>query len=64
MSDGKEHDVQAGCIVLIPGDCEQGIRNEANEELRWFYVSPTGSFDDVVNRFSEDIGVRNPVADP
>ncbi|KAJ5948599.1 Cupin 2 conserved barrel [Penicillium verhagenii] len=51
--DGVRSQVRKGSSVFIPGDAEHGIVNTGNGELRWFYVFPTGSFGDVVYRFSE-----------
>jgi mannose-6-phosphate isomerase-like protein (cupin superfamily) len=53
--DGKEYSVEGGSSIFIPGDAEHGIRNEGVEDLRWFYVFPTGAFSDVVYRFSHEI---------
>lgn len=46
--------VSKGSAVFIPGDAEHGIVNTGKEELKWFYVFPTGSFEDVIYRFSKD----------
>lgn len=53
--DGREYAVEAGSSVFIPEDAEHGISNLGGpgEELRFFYVFPTGGFADVVYRFSE-----------
>jgi mannose-6-phosphate isomerase-like protein (cupin superfamily) len=56
--DGKEHHVEAGSSVFIPGNAEHGIVNEGEEELRWFYVFPTADFGNVVYRFSEEVGAE------
>lgn len=52
--DGNKNLVSKGSVVFIPGDAEHGIVNTGKEPLRWFYVFPTGSFQDVVYRFSEN----------
>jgi mannose-6-phosphate isomerase-like protein (cupin superfamily) len=52
--DGIESKVEKGSTVFIPGNAEHEIRNVADTELRWFYVFPTGSFGDVVYRFSDE----------
>lgn len=50
--DGKETRVEKGTTVFIPGDAEHGIRNDGDEDLRWFYCFAADSFTDVVYRFS------------
>lgn len=50
--DGKESHVQAGSVVFIPGDAEHAVWNVGEGSLRWFYVFPTDSFEDVVCKFS------------
>ncbi|KAJ6093065.1 hypothetical protein N7486_008354 [Penicillium sp. IBT 16267x] len=52
--DGVKSTVSKGSTVFIPGDAEHGIVNTGKEELKWFYVFPTGSFEDVIYRFSKD----------
>jgi mannose-6-phosphate isomerase-like protein (cupin superfamily) len=52
--DGVQSKVEKGSTVFIPGDAEHEIRNVGDTELRWFYVFPTGSFGDVVYRFSDE----------
>ncbi|KAJ5672235.1 hypothetical protein N7507_001362 [Penicillium longicatenatum] len=52
--DGVKSPVSKGSTVFIPGDAEHGIVNSGEEELKWFYVFPTGSFEDVIYRFSKD----------
>lgn len=54
--DGVVSRVRAGSTVFIPSDAEHGIVNTGNVDLRWFYVFPTGSFEDIVYRFREDEG--------
>lgn len=51
---GREHGVEQGTFVFIPGDLEHGIRNEGEEELVWLYVFATDRFEDVVYRFNEN----------
>ncbi|KAI9926314.1 hypothetical protein MW887_004078 [Aspergillus wentii] len=51
--DGSIHSVTKGATVFIPGDAEHGIVNTGDVPLRWLYVFPTGSFQDVVYRFSD-----------
>jgi mannose-6-phosphate isomerase-like protein (cupin superfamily) len=50
--DNKQSRVQAGSVVFIPGDAEHAIWNAGEGPLRWFYVFPTDSFEDVIYRFS------------
>ncbi|KAK1140083.1 hypothetical protein N8T08_010915 [Aspergillus melleus] len=50
--EGRKFVVGKGSTVFIPGDAEHGIVNAGEGLLRWFYVFPTGSFGDVVYRFS------------
>ncbi|KAK5796646.1 hypothetical protein VI817_005931 [Penicillium citrinum] len=58
--DGVVSKVVAGSTVFIPSDAEHGIVNVGLDELRWFYVFPTGSFGDVLYRFSEsELGMRD-----
>ncbi|KAJ5328610.1 hypothetical protein N7452_009000 [Penicillium brevicompactum] len=52
--DGVASKVSAGSTVFIPSDAEHGIVNTGSSNLKWFYVFPTGSFGDVVYRFSKD----------
>lgn len=52
--DGVASKVSAGSTVFIPSDAEHGIVNTGQSDLKWFYVFPTGSFGDVVYRFSKD----------
>lgn len=52
--DGVKSTVSKGSTVFIPGNAEHGIVNTGEEELKWFYVFPTGSFEDVIYRFSKD----------
>jgi mannose-6-phosphate isomerase-like protein (cupin superfamily) len=52
--DGNTCPVSKGSTVFIPGNSEHGIENTGHGLLKWFYVFPTGSFADVVYRFSED----------
>lgn len=47
--------------MFVPSNAEHGVVNTATAgtgtgggDLRWFYVFPTGSFGDVVYRFSKD----------
>ncbi|KAJ9637836.1 hypothetical protein H2201_007771 [Coniosporium apollinis] len=53
---GVEHPVEKGCAVFIPGDAEHGVTNDAEDELKWLYVFPTGAFTDVHYRFSHEVG--------
>ncbi|MGY1847715.1 MULTISPECIES: cupin domain-containing protein [unclassified Blastococcus] len=50
--DGVEHPVAGGSAVFIPGNAEHGIRNTAEEPLRFVYAFATDSVEDVVYRFS------------
>lgn len=51
--DGTVHAVTGGSTVFIPGDAEHGIKNTGEQELKWFYVFPTASFEDIKYKFSE-----------
>lgn len=54
--DKVEHVVEKGSVIYIPSDAEHGIRNtEIDQELKWLYVFPTDSFEDVKYRFSSPI---------
>lgn len=46
--------VAKGSSVFIPSNAKHGIVNVGVENLRFFYVFPTGSFGDVVYRFEDD----------
>ncbi|KAJ5993223.1 hypothetical protein N7451_008947 [Penicillium sp. IBT 35674x] len=59
---GVKSTVSKGSTVFIPGDAEHGIVNTGEEELKWFYVFPTGSFEDVIYRFSKDENVGKETA--
>lgn len=52
--DGNIYPVSKGATVFIPGNAEHGIENTGHGPLKWLYVFPTGSFADVVYRFSDD----------
>jgi mannose-6-phosphate isomerase-like protein (cupin superfamily) len=49
--DGKDSIVTKGSVVFIPGNAWHVLRNEAKEDLKLFYVFPTGRFGDVVYEF-------------
>jgi oxalate decarboxylase/phosphoglucose isomerase-like protein (cupin superfamily) len=53
--EGKDYQVAKGSSVFVPGDAEHGVRNESEEEFRWFYVFATDSFGDVVYRFTGEM---------
>ncbi|KAK2606516.1 hypothetical protein N8I77_005259 [Diaporthe amygdali] len=50
--DGKRQRVGKDMTVWIPGNAEHGVFCGDGEELRWLYVFPEGSFEDVVYHFS------------
>jgi mannose-6-phosphate isomerase-like protein (cupin superfamily) len=50
--DGREHRVQAGSAVYIPGGSEHAIRNTGRDRLRFFYVFAVGSFEEIEYRFT------------
>lgn len=53
--DGIDYVLKAGSTFFVPGNAEHGIRNNSSDkELRWFYVFPTGNFQDVVYRWSNE----------
>ncbi|KAL4948434.1 RmlC-like cupin domain-containing protein [Aspergillus filifer] len=67
--DGKQIELEKGGVVFIPSDAEHGVWNTSvpgtegeddegrkGKDLVWLYVFPTGSFGDVVYRFSEGKG--------
>jgi uncharacterized cupin superfamily protein len=58
--DSKEYSVERGSSISVPGDAEHGIRNEGDEDLRWFCVFPTALFGGFVYRFSDEIGAEGP----
>ena len=50
--EGQEYPLRAGTTVFVPGDAEHGVRNDADETLRIFYVLAADRFTDVHYRFS------------
>ena len=48
--DGTDREVGPGTLVRLPGDVEHGIRT-AGGPVRFLFVFPGASFDDVVYRF-------------
>lgn len=52
--DGVKHQVTKGSSIFIPSNAEHATVNTGTGDLRWFYVFPTSSFEDVVYRFSKD----------
>jgi oxalate decarboxylase/phosphoglucose isomerase-like protein (cupin superfamily) len=53
--DGRDHYVEGGSSVFVPGNSEHGIVNNGEEQLRWFYVFPTAAFSNIVYRFSDEV---------
>ncbi|KAI5458523.1 RmlC-like cupin domain-containing protein [Mariannaea sp. PMI_226] len=51
--DGKRTRVSKDMVVWIPGDAEHGVFT-GDEELKWFYVFPEGSFESVIYRFTHE----------
>lgn len=51
--DGRRTRVAKDHVVWIPGDAEHGVFT-GDEELKWFYVFPEGSFEKVVYRFTHE----------
>lgn len=49
----EPYEVEKGSAVFIPGDVEHSVVNNGEEPLKWFYIFPSGSFSDVIYRFSE-----------
>ncbi|RSL43906.1 hypothetical protein CEP54_014898 [Fusarium duplospermum] len=49
--DGVRHRVAEGSMLWIPGDAVHGVFCGPNETLKWLYVFPEGSFEDIVYRF-------------
>lgn len=52
--DGASTVISAGAAAFIPGDAQHALVNDGPNELRIFYVFPTGRFSDVVYRFDPD----------
>lgn len=52
--DGVEMSARPSDAIFIPGGAEHGVRNDAQAELRFFYVFAANSFADVVYRFPGD----------
>jgi mannose-6-phosphate isomerase-like protein (cupin superfamily) len=49
--DGVRHHVSQGSMLFIPGDAMHGVFCGPDETLKWLYVFPEGSFEDIVYRF-------------
>lgn len=52
--DGVTSIVEKGAVVYIPGNSEHGIVNVGEGTLKWFYVFPTDSFEDIKYVFSTE----------
>lgn len=53
--DGVEYALETGSTFFVPGNAEHGIRNNSSDkDLRWFYVFPTSSFEEVVYKWSDE----------
>ncbi|KAM5354425.1 hypothetical protein ACJ41O_001074 [Fusarium nematophilum] len=53
--DGERYKVSKDMLVWIPGDAEHGVFCAEGEELRWLYVFPEGSFEQVIYRFTHEV---------
>ncbi|KAF4994096.1 hypothetical protein FGRMN_6011 [Fusarium graminum] len=53
--DGERHHVSQNNLVWIPGDAEHGVFC-GDQELSWLYFFPGDSFDNVVYRFTHEVG--------
>lgn len=51
--DGVAHAVSGGTALFIPGGSEHGIRNEASELVRFFYVFAVDRIEQVEYTFSK-----------
>jgi quercetin dioxygenase-like cupin family protein len=49
--DGARHHVTEGSVLWIPGDAMHGAFCGPNETLKWLYVFPEASFEDIIYRF-------------
>jgi quercetin dioxygenase-like cupin family protein len=54
--DDRESRIEAGAAIFIPGDAVHGCRNAEASELRFAYVFPTDSFEDVEYVFGDGRG--------
>ncbi|OBS25413.1 hypothetical protein FPOA_05946 [Fusarium poae] len=52
--DGVRHSVSKDNLLWIPGDAEHGVFC-GDDELRWLYIFPESSFDNIVYRFSSEM---------
>ncbi|KAK6716003.1 hypothetical protein QX201_006890 [Fusarium graminearum] len=52
--EGVRHSVSKGNLVWIPGDAEHGVFC-GDDELKWLYIFPESSFDNIVYRFSSEM---------
>ncbi|KAF4976660.1 hypothetical protein FZEAL_6709 [Fusarium zealandicum] len=53
--DGERFKVSKDMLVWIPGDAEHGVFCGGEEELKWLYMFPEGSFEKVVYRFTHEL---------
>lgn len=51
--EGQRNKVSKDMVIWIPGDAEHGVFT-GDDELKWFYVFPEGSFENVVYRFTHE----------
>ncbi|KAJ4124251.1 hypothetical protein NW768_009609 [Fusarium equiseti] len=52
--EGKRYPVSKGNLIWIPGDAEHGVFC-GGEELKWLYIFPESSFDNIIYRFSSEV---------
>ena len=50
--DGQKSTVKPGDTVFLAANCEHELINTGNEELQFFYVFPTDTFEEIDYRFS------------
>lgn len=54
--EGKRQRVSQGMVLWIPGDAEHGVFCGGDETLKWLYIFPEGSFENVIYRFRHEMG--------
>ncbi|KAL4732303.1 hypothetical protein ACLX1H_001314 [Fusarium chlamydosporum] len=52
--EGERYPVSKDNLIWIPGDAEHGVFC-GDSELRWLYIFPENSFDNILYRFSSEV---------
>ncbi|KAF4471984.1 Cupin -type [Fusarium albosuccineum] len=53
--EGERYKVSKDMLVWVPGDAEHGVFCGEGEQLRWLYMFPEGSFEQVIYRFTHEL---------